>query len=122
MEFNKNMKRDTILKGDIYYADLGITVGSKQGGIRPVVIIQNNTGNHFSPTVLIATITSKNKPNLPTHVIIEPDNETGLNTISTIELEQITTLDKSELLEKKGRIPFHKFPELNRAINVSFDS
>lgn len=91
-----------IRRGDLYYADLSPVVGSEQGGVRPVLIIQNNIGNKYSPTVIVAAITSQiNKAKLPTHIEIAA-NEYGLNKDSVILLEQIRTIDKKRLREKIG--------------------
>jgi mRNA interferase MazF len=94
----------TVKRGDIYYADLSPVVGSEQGGIRPVIIIQNDVGNKYSPTVIVAAITSQiNKAKLPTHVEISSE-EYGLNKDSVVLLEQIRTLDKKRLKEKIGHM------------------
>ena len=86
-----------LYKGDIYFADLSPVVGSEQGGVRPVLVIQNNVGNKFSPTVIVAAITSRmDKHNLPTHVLIE-QSRYGLQKDSMILLEQVRTIDKSRL-------------------------
>lgn len=91
-----------IKRGYLYYADLSPVVGSEQGGIRPVLIIQNDIGNKYSPTVIVAAITSQiNKAKLPTHIEISA-NEYGLNKDSVILLEQIRTIDKKRLREKIG--------------------
>ena len=91
-----------IRRGDLYYADLSPVVGSEQGGVRPVLVIQNNIGNKYSPTIIIAAITSQiNKAKLPTHIEISA-NEYGLNKDSVILLEQIRTIDKKRLREKIG--------------------
>ena len=96
--FSSNVRR-----GDIYYADLSPVVGSEQGGMRPVLIVQNNVGNRFSPTVIAAAITSQlNKAKLPTHIEIEARTY-GLSKDSVILLEQVRTLDKRRLREKMGR-------------------
>lgn len=104
-----------VKRGEIWYADLGLTVGSEQGGIRPVLIIQNDIGNRYSPTVIVAAITSKYKNKLPTHVTISP-NDSGLSKESTIMMEQIRTLDKSRLKSKVGNINMDKVED---AINIS---
>ena len=89
-----------VKRGDLYYADLSPVVGSEQGGVRPVLIIQNDIGNKYSPTVIIAAITSQiNKAKLPTHIEISA-NEYGLNKDSVILLEQIRTIDKKRIREK----------------------
>ena len=94
----------TIKRGDMFYADLSPVVGSEQGGIRPVLIIQNDTGNKYSPTVIAAAITSQmNKNRLPTHIEIGSE-EFGLKSDSVVLAEQIRTIDKSRLKEKIGHI------------------
>lgn len=110
--------QQTYLRGDIYYADLGEGVGSEQSGYRPVVIIQNNTGNRHSPTVIVAAITSKwlNKTQ-PTHYNIEAGY--GLELPSTILLEQLRTLDKRRLEKFVGRLPKRHLQGLNHALAVS---
>ena len=93
-----------VKRGDIFYADLSPVIGSEQGGIRPVLIIQNDIGNKYSPTVIVAAITSQiNKAKLPTHIEINSD-EYGLNKDSVILLEQIRTIDKRRLKDKIGYI------------------
>ncbi len=93
-----------VKRGDIFYADLSPVVGSEQGGIRPVIIIQNDVGNKYSPTVIVAAITSQiNKAKLPTHVEISSEAY-GLNKDSVVLLEQIRTLDKRRLKEKIGHM------------------
>ena len=93
-----------VKRGDIYYADLSPVVGSEQGGIRPVLVIQNDIGNKYSPTVIAAAITSQiNKAKMPTHIELAA-KDYGLNTDSVILLEQIRTIDKRRLREKIGRI------------------
>lgn len=91
----------TVKRGDIYYADLSPVVGSEQGGIRPVLIVQNDVGNRFSPTVIAAAITSqKYKTNLPTHIRVNADG-CGLAKDSIVLLEQVRTLDKKRLASRK---------------------
>ena len=111
----------TIKRGDMFYADLSPVVGSEQGGIRPVVIIQNDLGNKYSPTVIAAAITSKtNKTKLPTHIEIQ-GNTKGLKNDSVILTEQIRTIDKSRLKEKIGHIDDIKIMnKINNALGVSF--
>ena len=93
-----------IKRGDMFYADLSPVVGSEQGGIRPVLIVQNDTGNKYSPTVIAAAITSQiGKNKLPTHIEID-SKEVGLKTDSIVLAEQIRTIDKSRLKEKIGHI------------------
>ena len=111
----------TIKRGDMFYADLSPVVGSEQGGIRPVLIIQNDLGNKYSPTVIAAAITSQtNKAKLPTHIEIN-GNADGLKNNSVILAEQIRTIDKSRLKEKIGHIN-DKFvmSKINNALGVSF--
>lgn len=113
-KINKSVKR-----GDIFYADLSPVVGSEQGGIRPVLIIQNDIGNRYSPTVIVAAITSQiNKAKLPTHVEIS-STEYGLNKDSVILLEQIRTLDKTRLKEKICHASKDKMEKVNYALLVS---
>ena len=111
----------TIKRGDMFYADLSPVVGSEQGGIRPVVIIQNDLGNKYSPTVIAAAITSQtNKNRLPTHIEIGADSE-GLKSNSVILTEQIRTIDKSRLKEKIGHIDdAGVMNKINNALGVSF--
>ncbi|MBQ3417355.1 MAG: type II toxin-antitoxin system PemK/MazF family toxin [Ruminococcus sp.] len=109
-----------IKRGDIYYADLSPVVGSEQGGVRPVLIVQNDVGNRYSPTVIAAAITSRQtKANLPTHIPIKAKN-TGLLTDSVVLLEQIRTIDKRRLREKMGSVGEGSMQEINQAISVSF--
>lgn len=109
------------LRGDLYYADLGKGVGSEQEGYRPVVIIQNDTGNHYSPTVIIAAITSKVnvKPKLPTHYFVNAEG--GLELPSVILLEQLRTIDKRRLAKYIGHLGKKHIDGLNRALAVSID-
>lgn len=109
-----------IKRGDIYYADLSPVVGSEQGGLRPVLIIQNDVGNRYSPTVIAAAITSKlSKAKLPTHIDIFAA-DVGLTRDSVILLEQIRTLDKQRLREKMGHLPDALMQKVDSAISVSF--
>ena len=110
-----------VKRGDMFYADLSPVVGSEQGGVRPVLIIQNDMGNKHSPTVIAAAITSQTgKSKLPTHIEISPE-ESGLKTDSVVLAEQIRTIDKSRLKEKIGHIENEKIiEELNNALGVSF--
>ncbi|MBQ1217417.1 MAG: type II toxin-antitoxin system PemK/MazF family toxin [Clostridia bacterium] len=109
-----------IRRGDIYYADLSPVVGSEQGGIRPVLIIQNDVGNRHSPTVIAAAITSKiNKNHLPTHIEVDARNY-GLARDSIILLEQIRTLDKRRLKERMGHLDREAMDRVDRAISISF--
>ena len=110
----------TVKRGDIYYADLSPVIGSEQGGLRPVLIIQNDIGNRYSPTVIAAAITSRmSKTRLPTHIDIYAD-EVGLAKDSVILLEQIRTLDKRRLKEKMGHLDESVMSKVNSAISVSF--
>ncbi len=110
----------SVKRGDIYYADLSPVVGSEQGGLRPVLIIQNDVGNRYSPTVIAAAITSRmGKTRLPTHIDIYAD-KAGLAKDSVILLEQIRTLDKQRLKEKMGHLDDGMMNEVNNAIAVSF--
>ena len=108
-------------RGDVYLADLSPVQGSEQGGIRPVVIIQNDTGNKYSPTVIAAAITSQTTKNkLPTHIEID-SKECGLKSDSVVLTEQIRTIDKSRLKEKIGHITDEKIiDKVNNALGVSF--
>ena len=109
-----------IRKGDIYYADLTPVVGSEQGGVRPVLIIQNDVGNRFSPTVIAAAITSRQgKRILPTHIRLEDDLQ-GLHNNSMVLLEQIRTIDRTRLREYIGRLNVSTMHEIDHAIAVSF--
>ena len=108
----------SIKRGDIYYADLSPVIGSEQAGIRPILIIQNDIGNKFSPTIIGVPITSKVKVNMPTHILIE-GNKYGLDKNSIILAEQIRTLDKSRLKEKVGRIDKKALDKVKKAIEIS---
>ena len=108
-----------IRRGDIYYADLSPVVGSEQGGIRPVLIVQNDVGNKFSPTVIAAAITSQqSKANLPTHIAIDTTGS-GLAKDSVVLLEQIRTIDKTRLLEYIGELPPETMNKVNTALLIS---
>lgn len=108
-----------IKRGDIYYADLNPTVGCEQGGIRPVLIIQNNTGNHFSPTVIAAAITGRRKKDMPTHALLDEEG-TRLFTDSCILLEQVRTIDRERLKEYVGSVNTETMQYVDHAIAVSF--
>ena len=112
-------RKEDIRRGDIYYADLRPVVGSEQGGIRPVVILQNNVGNRHSPTVIAAAITSrKGKHKLPTHVNLDAPVP-GLYRDSIILLEQLRTIDKSRLRDKLGSLGEDQMCKLDHALEVS---
>lgn len=109
-----------IKRGDIYYADLSPVVGSEQGGIRPVLIVQNDIGNKFSPTVIAAAITSQHsKAQLPTHIKVNADN-CGLAKDSVVLLEQVRTIDKRRLKERMGNLGEKDMSRIDRALSVSF--
>ena len=110
----------TVKRGDIYYADLSPVVGSEQGGIRPVLIVQNDVGNRYSPTVIAAAITSQqDKTKLPTHIKVTADG-CGLSKDSTILLEQVRTIDKRRLKEKMGTLDISSMDMVDKALTVSF--
>ena len=110
----------TVTRGEIYYADLSPVVGSEQGGIRPVLIIQNNIGNRYSPTVIAAAITSQqDKTKLPTHISVAADSS-GLQKNSIVLLEQVRTLDKRRLKEKMGDLDLESMNRVDHALSVSF--
>lgn len=110
----------SVNRGDIYYSDLSPVIGSEQGGIRPVLIVQNDVGNKYSPTVIAAAIASrKDKTKLPTHIELNADS-TGLQRDSIVLLEQIRTLDKRRLKEHMGRLDENSMREVNAALSISF--
>ncbi len=109
-----------VKRGDIYYADLSPVVGSEQGGLRPVLIVQNDMGNKYSPTVIAAAITSrKYKTPLPTHIRVDAGG-CGLQKDSIVLLEQIRTLDKSRLRDKMGVLGAPEMRRVDGALSVSF--
>ena len=111
----------TVKRGDIYYADLRPVVGSEQGGIRPVLIIQNDVGNRHSPTVICAAITSKmNKAKLPTHVELEA-GKYDLVKDSVVLLEQLRTIDKQRLKDKICRLDSEILKRVDRALEISLE-
>ena len=115
-----NFVDTSVKRGDIYYADLSPVVGSEQGGTRPVLIVQNDTGNRHSPTVIAAAITSQTgKARLPTHINIA-GGSVGLSKDSVILLEQIRTIDKKRLREHMGRLDEKQMSMVNDAIAISF--
>lgn len=108
-----------ILRGDIYYADLTPVTGSEQGGVRPVLMIQNDIGNRFSPTVIVAAVTSRqDKHPLPTHVSISP-NHCGLKESSVVLLEQLRTIDRVRLREYIGRLTEQDMKQVDHALRIS---
>ncbi len=109
-----------VKRGDIYYADLSPVVGSEQGGVRPVLIIQNDIGNKYSPTVIATAITSQiNKAKMPTHIELDA-NEYGLSKDSVVLAEQIRTIDKKRLKEKIGHLDGELMNRVNEALEISF--
>ncbi len=109
-----------VKRGDIYYADLSPVVGSEQGGVRPVLIVQNDVGNKFSPTVIAAAITSQRYKNeLPTHIQVNADG-CGLARDSIVLLEQVRTLDKRRLKERMGNLDESDMDRIDKALSVSF--
>ncbi len=109
-----------VKRGDIFYADLSPVIGSEQGGTRPVLVVQNDVGNKFSPTVIIAAITSQiNKAKLPTHIEIKA-HDVGLLKDSVILLEQVRTIDKKRLREKIGRLDDEQLACVDEALGISF--
>jgi len=109
----------TVKRGDIYYADLSPVVGSEQGGLRPVLIVQNDIGNKYSPTVIAAAITSqKFKNSLPTHIQVNADG-CGLAKDSIVLLEQVRTLDKRRLKEHMGNLNEKEMRRVNQGLSVS---
>ncbi len=108
-----------IKRGELYFADLSPVVGSEQGGVRPVLVVQNNVGNKFSPTVIAAAVTSQlEKAKLPTHIDLPAENF-GLKKNSVVLLEQIRTIDKKRLKEKIGQLPDNMMNKVNEALLVS---
>ena len=108
-----------IKRGEIYYADLSPVIGSEQGGVRPVLIVQNDVGNRYSPTVIAAAITSQHdKSNLPTHIELNADC-CGLAKDSIVLLEQVRTIDKQRLKEKMGNLPETDMNRIDDALSVS---
>jgi mRNA interferase MazF len=115
------VKKVTIHRGDIYYADLRPVVGSEQGGIRPVLIIQNDVGNRHSPTIICAAITSKmNKAKLPTHVELDA-RKYDLMKDSVVLLEQLRTIDKQRLKDKVCRLDSEILKKVDRALEISLE-
>ena len=110
----------TVKRGEIYYADLSPVVGSEQGGVRPVLIVQNDVGNKYSPTVIAAAITSQREKNkLPTHIQVEAHGS-GLSRDSIVLLEQIRTIDKRRLKERMGSLDNASMDQVDKALSISF--
>lgn len=110
---------EMVKRGELYYADLSPVIGSEQGGVRPVLIVQNNVGNKYSPTIIAAAVTSQlEKAKLPTHIALE-GGKYGLPKNSVVLLEQIRTLDKKRLKEKIGELPLGMMSKVNEALLVS---
>lgn len=108
-----------VKKGDLYFADLSPVIGSEQGGVRPVLVVQNNVGNKYSPTIIVAAVASqKHKAQLPTHVSIDAAGN-GLSKNSVVLLEQLRTIDKSRLRERIGTLNQELMPDVNEALGVS---
>ena len=115
MKSNRKIKR-----GEIYYADLDPVIGSEQGGVRPVLIIQNDVGNEYSPTVIVAMITSKSKKeNMPTHVKLNLDIANGLKYNSVVLCEQLRTIDKSRLKSMIGKVENENMRMIADAMKIS---
>lgn len=111
-----------VKRGDLFYADLNPVIGSEQGGIRPVLVVQNDVGNKYSPTVIVAAITSqKNKTKLPTHVPLESSEDYGITKNSIILLEQIRTIDKQRLQEKIGNVDKNIVRKVDDALKASLE-
>ena len=110
----------SVKRGELYYADLSPVVGSEQGGIRPVLIVQNDVGNKHSPTVIAAAITSqRDKNHLPTHIAVQAD-KCGLAKDSIVLLEQIRTIDKRRLKDKMGELDLNSMTKVDTALSISF--
>jgi mRNA interferase MazF len=111
---------ENIKRGEVYFADLGDeTVGSEQGGLRPVIIVQNNKGNKYSPTTIVITITTRKKTALPTHVSINGDEENGLKCNSIALCEQIRTIDKIRIKNKIGNVDTKTLNKIMNAVSIS---
>lgn len=119
-KLERNDREMLVKRGEIYYADLSPVVGSEQGGVRPVLIVQNDVGNKHSPTVIAAAITSqKDKSKLPTHISLNAAS-CGLAKDSIVLLEQVRTLDKRRLKERMGELDSDAMSQVNNALSVSF--
>lgn len=109
-----------IKRGDIYYADLGVKPGSVQGGLRPVVVIQNDVGNAFSSTTIVLPLTTKIKRNLPTHTLIKSDDIVGLDRDSLVLSEQVLTIDKNQLKDKLCTLNAYYMQKIKESMEISF--
>ena len=109
-----------IKRGEIYLANLDCSVGSEQSGIRPVLVIQNDIGNKYSPTIIVLAITSKSKKNIPTHVKIDSNFE-GIKKDSIVLVEQVRTIDKSRLIKRIGKLDLNKMNEIKEALKLSLN-
>lgn len=109
-----------VKRGDVFYAALDPRIGSEQGGLRPVVVVQNNQGNRYSPTLVVVPLTTQHKPSLPTHVILPHGSCDNLEP-STALTEQVTTIDTSRLLAYVGRLDVYYMGLVDRALRVSLD-
>lgn len=107
-----------VKKGDLYFADLSPVVGSEQGGVRPVLVVQNDVGNRHSPTIIVAAVTSQTKAKLPTHVELEAADG-GLSKNSVVLLEQLRTIDKQRLKEHIGTLSEAQLPTVDQALSIS---
>lgn len=107
-----------VKKGDLFFADLSPVVGSEQGGIRPVLVVQNDVGNKYSPTIIVAAITSQTKTKLPTHVQLNA-TQGGLSKDSIVLLEQLRTIDKQRLRERIGTLNEKQIPDIEKALSIS---
>lgn len=115
----RRVNRVNVKRGDVFYADLSPVVGSEQGGVRPVLVVQNDVGNKYSPTIIISAITSQiNKAKLPTHIEISA-SEFGLSKDSVVLLEQIRTIDKRRLRDKIGRFDDELMAKVNEGLQIS---
>lgn len=108
-----------IKRGELYYADLSPVIGSEQGGMRPVLVVQNDIGNRYSPTIIVAAVTSQiRKAKLPTHIELEPDSF-GLPRASVVLTEQVRTIDKRRLRQRIGSLPDDLMRKVDQALQLS---
>ena len=118
--YYRRVNRLMVKRGDVFYADLSPVIGSEQGGVRPVLVVQNDVGNKYSPTIIISAITSQiNKAKLPTHIEISA-TDFGLNKDSVVLLEQIRTVDKRRLRDKIGHFDEDLMDKVNEGLLISF--